>query len=346
MLLEGLFVPLTTPFYPNGRLYLRKLEHNVDRYSRTPAAGLAVLSETGEPSLLSDDETREALRTAISAASETKVMLAGVSRDSVKGTLDLLDVAAGLNYDAVLVKQPSLLGASSLRETYTYYRTVADRAAIPVVLYSTQAAPLTVEAIAELAGHPQIIGLADETLTAQRCEKVLKATAQVKREVTVTSVFAAVTTRMTAAKEIAADATIVTLDRLAGASVDTAPPMAAIKTRTKTVGFQVLAARTKEMMDALKAGCSGVMPALAAAAPQACFEVLAVWNDSDPALAEKKSERLSSAISAVEERLGVPGIRYASDLNGYFGGIPRLPRLSLTADERKAVETAMQGMRS
>ena len=48
MLLEGLYLPLTTPFYPDGSLNLRKLEHNADRYSRTPAAGFAVLSEVGE----------------------------------------------------------------------------------------------------------------------------------------------------------------------------------------------------------------------------------------------------------------------------------------------------------
>ena len=32
MLLEGIFPAITTPFYPDGRLYLRKLEHNVERY--------------------------------------------------------------------------------------------------------------------------------------------------------------------------------------------------------------------------------------------------------------------------------------------------------------------------
>ena len=31
MLLTGIFPALTTPFYADGRLYLKKLEHNVDR---------------------------------------------------------------------------------------------------------------------------------------------------------------------------------------------------------------------------------------------------------------------------------------------------------------------------
>ena len=64
MLLEGLHIPLTTPFHPDGRLNRRKLASNVVRYSKTPAAGLIVLGPSGEPTLLSDDETREVLSTA------------------------------------------------------------------------------------------------------------------------------------------------------------------------------------------------------------------------------------------------------------------------------------------
>src|SRR6202020_601477 len=102
MLLEGLQLPLTTPFYPDGRLNLRKLEHNVRRYSKTPAAGLVVLSEGGESKMLWKKETREALRCVFEAAAPEKVLLAGVSRDSVVETLRLAAYAGELGYDAVL----------------------------------------------------------------------------------------------------------------------------------------------------------------------------------------------------------------------------------------------------
>ena len=38
MLLQGIFPPITTPFYPDGNIYFKKLEHNVERYSKTPVA--------------------------------------------------------------------------------------------------------------------------------------------------------------------------------------------------------------------------------------------------------------------------------------------------------------------
>ena len=58
MLLDGVHIPLTTPFYPDGRVYLRKLEHNVRRYSLTPVNGLAALTGISETEMLSDTERR------------------------------------------------------------------------------------------------------------------------------------------------------------------------------------------------------------------------------------------------------------------------------------------------
>ena len=43
MFLHGIFPPITTPFYPDGKIYHRKLEQNVEHYSRTPVAGIVVL---------------------------------------------------------------------------------------------------------------------------------------------------------------------------------------------------------------------------------------------------------------------------------------------------------------
>jgi len=345
MLLEGLHLPLTTPFYPDGRLNLRKLEHNVDRYSRTPVAALVALAETGEPAMLSDAETREALEVAMSAAAETKVMIAGISRGSVTGTLELAEIAAGVRYDALLVKRPDFLRDGQVRETLTYLQAVADRSPLPVILYSTPASAFSADVVAELAGHPQVIGLTDEDVA--RVEALRSATAAVRGEVTVTPVFAAATGRMLAVKDAGGAATFVSAASLGGgAAVATAPPKPAVKTRTKTVGFQIVAASSTGMLAGLRAGAVGAMPGFAACAPQACYEVFAAWKDDDQALADEKQARLAPAIALVEEQLEVPGLRYACDLNGYFGGRPRLPKLPLSGEAREAVEWVMAGIRS
>jgi 4-hydroxy-2-oxoglutarate aldolase len=354
MLLEGLQLPLTTPFYSDGRLNFLKLEHNAARYSRTPVAGLVVLSDSGEPTMLSEEETRQTLRCVAEAAAAEKVLIAGVSRDSVVGTLDLIEAAAEFGYDAVLVRHPSFYGSGvrgrRVKELLTYFQAVGDRSALPVVLYSPAVERdglLPADVVIELAGHPQIIGLVDGAGGRGRIEALREVRARVKREVTVTAVFAAVTGRMQV-RDDGATGGLIAADTLTGggAALAVAPGKVAAKTRTKVVGFQVLAGDTKGMLEGLRAGAVGAMPAFAASAPQACYEVLAAWKDGDEGLAQEKQVRLERVAERVEEELGVAGIKFGCDLNGYFGGRPRLPLLPLTGEERVEIEVLMQGLRN
>ncbi len=205
---------------------------------------------------------------------------------------------------------------------------------------------LPAEVVIELAGHSQIIGLVDGVSRQERLRTIKDGTAAVKRDVAVTAVFAAVTGRMQARSENAAG--LIAADRLtgAGAAVAVAPTKMAAKTRTKVVGFQMLAGCTAGMLEGLRAGVAGAMPAFAASAPQACYEVLAAWKDGDEGLAKEKQVRLQGVAKRVEEELGVAGIKFGCDLNGYFGGRPRLPLLPLTGEERAEIEALMQGLRN
>jgi dihydrodipicolinate synthase/N-acetylneuraminate lyase len=295
--------------------------------------------------MLSDEETRQTMQAAIEAAATEKVMLAGISRDSVLQTLAMTDHAASLSYDAALIAPPSFLQAGNsarqTKELLTYFQSVADRSAVPIVLNFT-ATPLPVELIAELAAHPRIIGLVDNS-TPERIAQLKQATAAVKRDLTVTSIFAAVTRRMLAQQQAA---TMLNADMLTGggAALAVAPSVAALKTRTKVVGFQILTGSTRTMLDALLAGAVGAMSAFAACAPQACYEVFAAWKDSDSGLAEEKQERLQAAAKVLEDELGIAAIKFGCDLNGYFGGLPRLPLLPPGGEDRTEIELLMHGL--
>lgn len=354
MLLEGMFIPVTTPFYADGACYWRKLEHNVDRYSRTPAAGIVVLGPRSEASGLSDEERRESLRIASAIAAKEKVLVAGIGSESVAGAVKLSEQAAEAKFDAVLLPAPigwqRLMRGKSAAQVELFFRAVADRAALPVVLWSDAAVggfEIPVEMVGELASHPNVIGLMDAGLTVDRLSAVRVTTQSAKREVRVTTVFAAATGRMLEV-EGEGPATFVAADALSngGASIAVAPPKPAVKTRTKTVGFQVIGACTASAsIDLLEAGVQGVLPELAACAPQACHEVWAAFKDGDPALARLKAERLREA-DAVIEVFGVAAVKFACDLNGYFGGAPRLPRVGLTAEEKTRVERALREVRN
>ncbi len=356
MLLEGIYPAITTPMYPDGKLYLRKLEHNIDRYSRTQLAGIAVLGSAGEPVLLSLEEQREVLAVAIAAATQEKVMIAGVGQESVLHTLRLAEQAAALNYDAVMVRTPHYYRGqfhrtnSTQLEMLTYYRAVADASALPVVLYNVPDLTqynLPVEVIAELAQHPNIIGIKDAAGKPERLTAVVEATKFRKRTVTVTPTFAPVTARMKSAPPESSSPNFVAANSLeqAGAALAVAPPQATLKTRQKETGFAVLSGGAHTLLPSLQAGANGGILAFASCVPQCCYEVYTAWKEGDTTLAEEKQQRLQAAALRVGAQLGIPGLKYACDLNGYFGGRPRLPLLPLTANEQQEVATLMSDLR-
>jgi 4-hydroxy-2-oxoglutarate aldolase len=201
--------------------------------------------------------------------------------------------------------------------------------------------------VIELASHPQIIGTLDGGLGREWIEKVRAGTMSIKRKVTVTTVFGAVTARMRVVENGSHDG-LITAGTLAsgGAALTVGTAKAGVKTRTKTVGFQVLVGSTSGMLEGLMAGAVGTAPPFAASAPQACYEVLAAWKDGDEGLAREKQERLRDVAVRLEQELGVAAIKFGCDLNGYFGGQPRLPLLSLMGQEQTEVEKLMQGLRN
>lgn len=351
MLIEGVFAAVPTPFYPDERVYFRKIEANMARYSRSLLSGMLVLGSTGEAVLLSDAESRDVLRVAAEASAPEKVLIAGVGAESVRTAVGLAEAAAESRYDAVLVRTPTYYSSQmSPAVVLNYFRSVADRSPLPVLLYNIpRCVPynIPIEMVAELAGHPNIIGIKDSSGNMDRIRALVKSTgASPRRTVTVTPVFEAVTGRMKST-QAGTDATFVSAGFLnGGVAVATAPPALPIKTRTKEVGFQVLTGSAGTLFEALEIGVSGAVLGFAACAPQACQEVYLAWKEHDPTLAAEKQRRIAAPSQRVVGQLGIPGVKYACDFNGYYGGRARAPLLPVTAGEKAEIEGLLAGIRN
>ncbi len=203
MLLHGIFPPITTPFYPDGNVYYKKLESNVERYSRTPVAGIVVLGSTGEAILLSDQERRDVLKVARAAAAPNKVLIAGTGIESAIETLRLTEYAAELGYDVAMVRTPHYYKKQmQTANLLAFYRTVADRSPLPVIIYNFPQATgydMPAEVVIELAGHPNLIGIKESSGDVEKVRKMVEGTRHIQRSATVTETFDAVTPRMLAA---------------------------------------------------------------------------------------------------------------------------------------------------
>jgi dihydrodipicolinate synthase/N-acetylneuraminate lyase len=232
----------------------------------------------------------------------------------------------------------------------TYYRTLADQSALPVVLYSIPRfthLEIPLEVVAELAQHPNIIGIKDSSGSVERVTALVAATRTApKRSVFVTPVFGAVTNRMMMAET---QASLMPVGMLSGDPLSVPIPLPApiLKAmRKKDVGFQVLSGSAETVLAALEGGVSGAVLAFGSAAPQACQEIYTAWKENDPKIALEKQERILAASRVVAGKYSIAGLKHACDLNGYYGGVPRIPLLPLTAAQKDEVAAAMAELRN
>lgn len=357
MLLHGILPPITTPFYPDGNVYFKKLESNVERYSRTPVSGIVVLGSTGEAILLSDQERRDVLKAAREAAAPNKVLIAGTGIESAIETLRLTEYAAELGYDVAMVRTPHYYKKQMQSPNLlAFYRTVADRSPLPVIIYNFPQATgydMPAEVVMELAEHPNLIGIKESSGDVEKVRKMVEGTRHIKRDATVTETFDAVTPRMLMAASSGAGegGEMVPVGALSGVSAikpssSSVTVTGKLKTRQKEVGFQVLVGAAQKLHTSLDAGAVGAILAFACPAPTACYEIYAAWKEGDAELARLKQERIAKAAVRVASDIGIPGVKHGMDFNGYFGGPSRLPFLPLTADLKAEIESTLADIRN
>jgi 4-hydroxy-2-oxoglutarate aldolase len=137
MKLQGIFLPVTVPFDHNGEIYPVKVEHNVEKWNRTSISGYVVSGP--ENSFLSSDEKARMWEWVAQYAAPEKTLIAAVGMPSVHETIALANRAASLGYKLALVR-----GEGDL-----YFRSIADRAQIPVIVNAEVAHPNIVAVVAD-----------------------------------------------------------------------------------------------------------------------------------------------------------------------------------------------------
>jgi 4-hydroxy-2-oxoglutarate aldolase len=198
---------------------------------------------------------------------------------------------------------------------------------------------------------------------------LVEGTRSIKRKATVTETFEAVTPRMIKAaiaesEKQSRELVSITSQADSAASAERRAPapmqdalttkpsstavtvVGKLKTRQKEVGFQVMVGAAHQLESSLALGAVGAILAFASPAPMACYEIYAALKDGDNALAREKQDRVTLAAQRVAGDLGVPGVKYAMDLNGYYGGPSRLPFLPLSGEQKAEIEKVMAGIKS
>jgi len=106
--------------------------------------------------------------------------------------------------------------------------------------------------------------------------------------------------------------------------------------------FQVLAGSAGFLLGALAVGAVGTVAALANIAGPELVEMLTQFQSGNLALAQKLQQRLIEVNTAVTTRFGVPGLKAALDMMGYYGGPVRSPLLPLSDEERGTLRWVLE----
>lgn len=166
--LQGVLGPVVTNFLPRSEdLDLAAFARNVRAHLAAGMSGVVVCGSTGEAALLTEEERFSLLEAARREVPPGQLLLMGTGAESTRLTVRRCREAQAAGADAVLVVAPHYYSnAMSIEALRAHYRRVADDSPLPVVLYNIPKYmhfKLPPELVAELARHPNVIGIKDSS---------------------------------------------------------------------------------------------------------------------------------------------------------------------------------------
>ncbi len=175
MRLSGSITALVTPFDINGELDLDAWRRLIDMQLAGGIQAMVVAGSTGEAAALFDAEFDVLLRSAVEHIAGRVPVIAGTGQSATAKTIEQTRRAAALGADAALVVTPPYVRPTQAG-LVAHYRAVADDGALPVLLYNVPGrtgSDMLPDTVAQLAGHPRIVGIKEARNDAERMSAVL-----------------------------------------------------------------------------------------------------------------------------------------------------------------------------
>jgi 4-hydroxy-2-oxoglutarate aldolase len=115
--------------------------------------------------------------------------------------------------------------------------------------------------------------------------------------------------------------------------------------RGARAGFQVLVGSAPTLWPSLLMGACGGILAYANAAPYSTIAIWEAYRAREDAAGLDWQNRIGHAAALVTAKHGIPGLKYAMDLNGYYGGPPRLPLCVPGEAAKREIEEAFRDLK-
>lgn len=156
-------VAIITPMATDGTIRSSDHTTNVATLAAQGCEGFLVAGSTGEGPYLDAGE-RGTLVAATREALPTATVVCGINAESVSQALTQIGEAHSAGADAALVATPGTLVRGNDTGVALFFRLVADRSPLPILLYTVPKVTgyiLPTDTVADLADHPHIVGMKD-----------------------------------------------------------------------------------------------------------------------------------------------------------------------------------------
>ncbi len=169
-LFKGSYVALITPMRPDGAVDEAAFGAFVDWQIQQGTHGIIPVGTTGESPTLSHDEHRRVVEIAVEVAAGRVPVIAGAGSNSTAEAIELTRHAKEAGADAALVVTP-YYNKPTQQGMFLHYTAIADAVDLPIVIYnipSRSVIDMSVETMAHLAQHRNIVGVKDSTANLAR----------------------------------------------------------------------------------------------------------------------------------------------------------------------------------
>jgi len=169
MELRGTVTALVTPFR-NGEVDTDSLGRLVEYQLSSGVSGLLACGCTGEPATMTEDEKKRVIDTVLEAAGGRVPVMAGTGTNCTASTVEYTRKVSRTPVDGVLVITP-YYNKPTPEGQIAHYTAVADASEKPVTVYNVPGrtgTSMTIETLARLGEHPNIIGVKDAAGSVER----------------------------------------------------------------------------------------------------------------------------------------------------------------------------------
>jgi 4-hydroxy-tetrahydrodipicolinate synthase len=167
---KGSLVALITPMRPDGSVDEKAYADFVDWQIKEGTDAVVPVGTTGESPTLSHDEHKRVVEIAIEVAKGRVPVIAGAGSNSTAEAIDLARHARKAGADATLVVTP-YYNKPTQEGMYLHFKAIADAVDLPLIIYNIpprSVVDMSVETMARLAKHKNIVGVKDATANLAR----------------------------------------------------------------------------------------------------------------------------------------------------------------------------------